>query len=91
MSTRELHRRKAVEELLLRRLDECEICLVVDDANFRSSLLAGLGALELDVVLIRDQVSGHEHSALWQHSSERALLRTAPSSATAARNRMAGR
>ena len=75
---RQLKWREAVQEFFVAGLEEREVRFIISDHDICRRLLAGLRALQLDVILIRDQISRDEDAALRQHRTQSAFLKGRP-------------
>ena len=70
---REIERFQSIEKFLIDRLEQREIRFVIDNRDVGGSLLAGLGAFQLHVILIRDQIGRHENTRPRQNCAESAF------------------
>ncbi len=68
-----VERRDPVEEIFLAGLEKGEVRFVIDHFHVSSGFFARFRALELNIILVRDQIRGHEHATLGKNRSECAL------------------
>ena len=70
---RKLEWRETVQEFLIGRLEKRQVRFIVSHHHIGCRLLAGLRALQLDVILICNQISCNEDAALRQDCAQSAL------------------
>ena len=69
----ELERAETIQEFFLDRLQQREVCFVIDHLDFGGDLFSGLSPLKFDVIFVCDQVRRDQHAALRQNRAKRAL------------------
>ena len=70
---RKLKRREAVQEFLIGGLEERQVRFIISDHDICRGLFAGLRALQLDVILIRNQIRRDKDAALRQDRAQSAF------------------
>src|SRR6202040_3727926 len=62
--------RDPIEEIFLTRLEKREVRFVIDHFHVGGGLFARFRALELNVILVRNQVGGYENASFGENRSE---------------------
>ena len=71
--TRDVERRDSIEKILLDRLEQRQVCFVIDHVDVGGRFLAGFRAFQLDIILVRNQVRRHQNAAFGENRAEGAL------------------
>src|SRR5207248_1797650 len=72
----DFERNDSIEECFLRWLEQRQVCFIINHLDFGGGFFSRLGTFQLHVILIRNQVRGHQDMALRQNSADSTLLRS---------------